>query len=298
MSTRYVWNQSNRLATYSLSEREALIGIIASINPLSVSKQGTGFVGSNGMNGPYLEMEDYEDKYFEDKEQYTVPAGRFFGNEWTDPSAFYPILYAQTDCVVRGESANSGLSMYIRLNSGTAYEVDAVWGAGASLGTVSGTSQSTYPDDGVSGNYWYTYQGQDNIDPGAVSIPSTIKGGTAITISVTPGSGKRYGGTVSYIYEVQLNGGSWTQVSTTTATNVSYTVSKGAEMIRARVRARDNLGFTSATYVQSNQVAVQNSNVHAGVNRVVRNVETAVCVSGVIRTADCYACVNGVIRSC
>ena len=145
MSTRYVWNQSNRLATYSLSEREALIGIIASINPLSVSKQGTGFVGSNGMNGPYLEMEDYEDKYFEDKEQYTVPAGRFFGNEWTDPSAFYPILYAQTDCVVRGESANSGLSMYIRLNSGTAYEVDAVWGAGASLGAVSGPSQGPYP---------------------------------------------------------------------------------------------------------------------------------------------------------
>lgn len=77
MSTRYVWERFNRLATYSLSEREALIGIIASINPLSVSKQGTGFVGSNGTDGPHLKMEDYEDKYFEDKEQYTVPAGRF-----------------------------------------------------------------------------------------------------------------------------------------------------------------------------------------------------------------------------
>lgn len=141
MSTRYVWERFNRLATYSLSEREALIGIIASINPLSVSKQGTGFVGSNGTDGPHLKMEDYEDKYFEDKEQYTVPAGRFFGNEWTDPSAFYPILYAQTDCVVRGESANSGLSMYIRLKSGAAYEVEAVWGAGTSLSTVSGPSQ-------------------------------------------------------------------------------------------------------------------------------------------------------------
>ena len=169
---------------------------------------------------------------------------------------------------------------------------------GEYIDNVSGTSKSTYPTDGVSGSYWYTYQGQDNIDPSAVSIPSAIKGGTAINITVTPGSGKVYGGTVSYIYEVQLNGGGWTQVSATTATSRSYTVPKGTETIRARVRARDNLGFTSATYVQSNQVAVQNSNVHAGVNRVVRNVETSVCVSGVIRTADCYACVNGVIRSC
>ena len=90
---------------------------------------------------------------------------------------------------------------------------------GPFVSDVSGTSQSSYPSDGVQGSYWYTYQGSDNIDPSACSIPATIMGGTAITITVTPGTGKVYGGTVSYIYQVSLAGGAWTTIATTTATS-------------------------------------------------------------------------------
>lgn len=122
---------------------------------------------------------------------------------------------------------------------------------GSYLSDVSGTSQSTYPEDGVSGNYWYEYQGSDNIDPTAVSIPSTIKGGTAITITVTPGTGKVYGGTVSYQYQVNLAGAGWTTIATTSATSYQYTVPYGTASIQVRVRAQDNIGFTSTTYVNS-----------------------------------------------
>ena len=130
---------------------------------------------------------------------------------------------------------------------------------GSLLGSVSGTSQSIYPDDGVQGSYWYTYQGSDNIDPASASIPSTINGGTAINITVTPGTGKVYGGTVSYIYQVSLAGGAWTTIATTTATSRSYTVPYGTASIQVRVRAQDNIGFTSSTYVTSSSVTVINN---------------------------------------
>lgn len=130
---------------------------------------------------------------------------------------------------------------------------------GSLLGPVSGSSQSSYPSDGVQGSYWYTYQGSDNIDPSACSIPSTINGGTAIKITVTPGTGKVYGGTVSYQYQVKLGSGAWTTIATTSATSRSYTVPYGTASIQVRVRATDYIGFTSSTYVTSSSVTVINN---------------------------------------
>ncbi len=135
----------------------------------------------------------------------------------------------------------------------------AINSKGDKVSDVSGTSQSSYPSDGVQGSYWYTYQGSDNIDPSACSIPSTINGGTAITITVTPGSGKVYGGTVSYQYQVNLAGAGWTTIATTSATTRSYTVPYGTASIQVRVRAQDNIGFTSTTYVTSSSVTVINN---------------------------------------
>lgn len=129
--------------------------------------------------------------------------------------------------------------------------------------TVSSSSQSAYPNSGTTPGFLgidkYTYQGSDNIDPTAVSIPSTINGGTAITITVTPGSGKVYGGTVSYQYQVNLAGAGWTAIATTSATSYQYTVPYGTASIQVRVRAQDNIGFTSTTYVTSSSVTVINN---------------------------------------
>ena len=130
---------------------------------------------------------------------------------------------------------------------------------GSSLGYASSASDGAYPSDGVSGNVWYTKQGSDNIDPSVCSIPSTIMGGTEIQITVTPGTGKVYSGTVSYLYQVKLGDADWTTIATTSATSQKYTVPYGTTTFQARVRAQDNLGFTSTDYVTSSSVTVINN---------------------------------------
>lgn len=124
------------------------------------------------------------------------------------------------------------------------------------LSDVSSPNSGAYPQNGVSGSNWYEYEGSDNIDPSSVSIPADIMPSQRITITVTPGTGKVYGGTVSYQYQVKLDGGAWQTVATTTATTQGYTVPAGTQSIQARVVASDNMGFTSDTYVASAAVTV------------------------------------------
>lgn len=130
---------------------------------------------------------------------------------------------------------------------------------GAFVSDVSGSSQSSYPSDGVQGSYWYTYQGSDNIDPTAVTYPSGPKSGVPITITVTPRA-NTYGGTISYQYEYTLDGGNvWNQLALTTAASRQYTIPKGTQTFRVRVQARDNMGFTSSDWIYGPQVNVVNN---------------------------------------
>lgn len=127
-------------------------------------------------------------------------------------------------------------------------------------GSVSSASSGAYPTDGWRSPYWYVYQGADTIDPASVTIPASIQGGTSIDITVTPSTGKKYGGTVSYTYQYKLNNGGWQALSgPTTATTQQLTVPKGTASVQVQVRAQDNLGFTSSTWVASETVAVTNN---------------------------------------
>lgn len=118
----------------------------------------------------------------------------------------------------------------------------------SSYGYISSASSSAYPTDGKSGSYWYVYQGSDNIDPTSVSYSSKVNGGKNTTITVTKRS-NTYGGTITYRYEVSVDGGNWTLAKNTTATSISYMVPKGSTSFQVRVRASDNYGFTSSDYV-------------------------------------------------
>lgn len=129
------------------------------------------------------------------------------------------------------------------------------------LGTVSNASSSTYPQDGVSGNYWYTYQGSDNIDAAAVTYSSQVpRGGQPITINVSPSTGNEYGGTVRYTYQVQLAGGAWQTIATnSTATSCQYTIPAGTATFAARVLASDTWGFSSSDYTTGATLTVINN---------------------------------------
>lgn len=127
-------------------------------------------------------------------------------------------------------------------------------------GPVSSADSGAYPSDSSSGSNWYVYQGSDNIDPASVTIPASIQGGTSIDITVAPSTGKKYGGTVSYTYQYKLDNGRWQALSgPTTATTQQLTVPKGTASVQVQVRAQDNLGFTSSTWVASASVEVTNN---------------------------------------
>ena len=129
-----------------------------------------------------------------------------------------------------------------------------------SYGPITSANSGAYPSNGSSGSNWYVYQGSDNIDPASVTIPASIQGGTSIDITVTPSTGKKYGGTVSYTYQYKLDNGGWQALSgPTTATTQQLTVPKGTASVQVQVRAQDNLGFTSSTWVASETVAVTNN---------------------------------------
>lgn len=126
-------------------------------------------------------------------------------------------------------------------------------------GSVSSASSGAYPTDGWRSPYWYEYQGSDTIDPAAVTLPASIMGGDTVTVTVTPSAGKVYGGTVSYTWQYRLDGGAWQSLASSTAATQQLTVPAGTNTVEVQVRANDDLGFTSATWVSSGAVAVTNN---------------------------------------
>lgn len=268
MSTRYVWNRSSIDPSWYLNdEKIAADELISTVPDFYLGESGATLENqyrySTSPEYPYYKISGGSQTSMTVGNSRVIPAGRYFGKEIaTDRggSPYLSILYAQTTCTVQCVENTTGSTRgWIRLHSGDAYAVRTKWGPGSSATTISGASQSSYPSDGVQGSYWYTYQGSDNIDPSACSIPSTINGGTAIKITVTPGTGKVYGGTVFYQYQVKLGSGAWTTIATTSATSRSYTVPYGTASIQVRVRATDYIGFTSSTYVTSSSVTVINN---------------------------------------
>ena len=126
-------------------------------------------------------------------------------------------------------------------------------------GSVSSASRGAYPNNGWRSPYWYEYQGSDTVDPAAVSLPASIFGGDTVTATVTPSTGKVYGGTVTYTWQYRLDGGAWQSLASGTAATQQLTVPAGTNTVEVQVRANDDLGFTSSTWVSSGAVAVTNN---------------------------------------
>ena len=129
-----------------------------------------------------------------------------------------------------------------------------------SYGNVSSASSGAYPNNGKSGSYWYVSKGNDSIDPASVTYPASPNGGELVDITIAPSTGIKFGGTIKYKVEYQLNGGSWqTAAASTTATTISVLIPDGTQTFRARATASDNMGFTSTTAVTGATVNVVNN---------------------------------------
>ena len=158
--------------------------------------------------------------------------------------------------------------LYVYMNTGnyangSLYTGTATATQGDFLGYISSESPDAYPQDGVSGNYWYSDRTAITVSPpSSISVsPNPPKGGS--NVSVSWGAASSGGGAISnYELSKRLDGGSWTVVGTYggSTRTVSVPVAKGTETITFRVRAKDANGYwsdykTSGTYTVKNNTA-------------------------------------------
>lgn len=131
-----------------------------------------------------------------------------------------------------------------------------------SYGNISSASSGAYPSNGASGNYWYVLQGNDCIDPSAVTYDeSTLVAGQTVTVTISPSTSNTYGGTITYQVEVNVDETGWEVVTQTTSTSVNLDIPADAVSWRVRVLASDDMGFTSTDYVYGNNAVNDPSTV-------------------------------------
>ena len=158
---------------------------------------------------------------------------------------------------------NDSSSLWVSVSGGASnlrhYTTVRAANTDAPRGSVAASSSGAYPSNGWRSPYWYVYQGADSIDPAAVTLPAGIFGGDTVTVTVTPSAGKVYGGNVTYTWQYRLDGGAWQSLGSGAGTTQQLTVPAGTSTVEVQVRANDDLGFTSGTWVSSGAVNVTNN---------------------------------------
>lgn len=186
----------------------------------------------------------------------SVPANNYIlsGPSKTD------LLYTDVDILYCKYPDNTGSVSFNRSCERYRFKDITTVKGSTSYGNISSGSSGAYPANGASGSYWYVKKGNDTIDPASVNYPASPNGGELIDITIAPSTGIKFGGTIKYKVEYQLNGGSWqTAVTSTTSKTVSVLIPAGTQTFRARATASDNMGFTSTTAVTGQTVSVVNN---------------------------------------
>ena len=93
--------------------------------------------------------------------------------------------------------------------------------------------------------------------PASISVPSSIDGGSTITVSWGTSTDAE-GNLEGYIVERQTDGGSWSQIYQGTATSTTNTVAFGTNTVAYRVKAYDAAGLESG-WETSSTVTVTNN---------------------------------------
>lgn len=243
MSTRYVWKKWNAVYNYKYEK-------VASTPDGGYDQLVSGYQ-ITPRNNLYTELNFNEN------------TGQFsFGGyqDWVNDGKY--CLYNGNYHAAYHSGAASDFELLFRLTAKyTSRQVlSSVNKGSTSYGNVSSGSSGAYPANSYSGNYWYVSKGNDTIDPASVTYSASPNGGELVDITIAPSTGIKFGGTVKYKVEYQLDGGSWqTAAASTTATTVSVLIPKGTQTFIARATASDDTGFTSTTAVTGATVNVVNN---------------------------------------
>lgn len=236
MSTRYVWEKWNAVYNYKYEK------VISS--PDGGYNQMVSGYDITPRNNLYTELNFNEN------------TGQFsFGGyqDWVNDGKY--CLYNGNYHAAYHTGAASDYELLFRLT--TKYTsrqfLSSVSKGSTSYGNISSTSSGAYPANNYSGSYWYVSKGSDTIDPSAVTYdPNTVIAGQDVAVIISPSSGNVYGGTITYSIEVNIDETGWEPYTETTQTSFTFTIPEDAVSWRTRVKAKDNTGFASSTYVYGN----------------------------------------------
>ena len=212
MGARYVWNRYTAVQQQGYRTRYR-----------QVRESNDGYINFTNIN-------DGETLYIGNSFTFSEITGKYSISDYTR----YDLEYGHYDLQTGYVTLTDGSMYYgewimnygsVRLLSGgykytaTTYQQAYIYYIqGSYLDQRSNASSGYYPYDDEDGGYYYVRQGSDQVDPTAVTVPDDIDDGTTIQISITPNTGKTFGGTISYTYQYRYDGGSWQTLSTTTAT--------------------------------------------------------------------------------
>lgn len=255
MSTRHVWGQYQRQAQTGYRTRYREVTESYGTITFTGYEQGDTFL----IGKSYYFSSTSGTYSLSSTSRYTISNATSYGSGYKTDTAGY-MYYASN-----WKGAWNGLSGFkLSGASSTRYSSESYtdsyvyYTQGSFLAYISSSNSSAYPSNDYTGSYWYVKQGSDSIDAASIELPAEPEGGQSVQVTVTPGSGKKYGGTVTYIYQYKLDGGSWNTLTTTTSTMAQLAIPRGTETVQVRVQAKDDIGFTSSDYTTSEIYEVSN----------------------------------------
>lgn len=257
MSTRYVWEKWNA------EKYPEWYANVSDINRYASSETyPTIYYGdSYSISGNTFTINNPSTKAVSGGSSGTISKGKYFVVTTTGIASDSALFYTE-NAVSYSVTYYGGVSRTdIKFNqAGVDHYVVNTRKGSTSYGNVSSASSGAYPANSYSGNYWYVSKGNDTIDPASVTYPASPNGDELVDITIAPSTGIKFGGTVKYKVEYQLDSGSWqTAVESTTSTTVSVLIPKGTQTFAARATASDDTGFTSTTAVTGETVNVVNN---------------------------------------
>ena len=264
MSTRYVWGQYTRETQYDYVTRyrdtsksysgDYDIGI-GNSGTFTASDSGCSLSTTTGRYS-YRSSSTYthsiNQRYYYISLILSGSTSYVYADEWR---GFYGFVAGSSQ---NGLTSEGG---YVLHQSESYIDTVPYYVQGSFIAYLSSSNSSAYPSNSYTGSYWYVSEGSDNIDAVEVILPAEVKGGEDMEVQVTPSNSKKYGGNITYTIEYNFGSGwqSYGQLGEYDATSFTINVPWGSESAQVRVKAKDDLGFTSSTYTISNQATVDNN---------------------------------------
>lgn len=287
MSTRYVWDKTYAKQIYTAQRRDVdtsqFQGPFASDTSFVAGSSYTlnQDTGKFSINSGRTYTNSYVYSQTNHTVQISVPSAKYLKAGSSDNAVYEgatsTMLTYKWDLRaldgIDGDIDASILGEYGGYGSYTEITATTTTGSGSHVEYLSGGSKNAYTA-GVdsTGTYYLVYLGADSIDPKSIQFLNTEPHNGIITVELTPATNVLADSQIYYQYQYSIdNGTTWVDAGDkTTSTQKEIEVPSSADYFMVRAQASDDIGFTSTTYVTSNNIKVQTMRLWVGVDNKAR----------------------------